>query len=309
MVKRVVVKQKFTDEEMKKKEGQYFDESCCKKIYNENVDIYTEEGELLLKFRKNVLNADDCNKLFDSKGAAQTTIRPGASGIKKGSPKYIRVKSQSSGKILCIQSSKNRVKSGIMGFYDTISNFGYHHNKEINKTNVKCRLTAFTSRNMDKYKTCLPIFKKIDRIYKKLVPAHYKVQKSAINKVNKKFVIKDTIFTTVTVNKNFRTALHCDVGDLKEGFGNLTVVSRGEYTGACTLFPQYEVGVDCRNGDFLAMNVHKWHCNSKMKGDKDAERLSFVFYLREKMIKACPRSRSRSGKKTRSRSISKKRSL
>jgi len=44
-------------------------------------------------------------------------------------------------------------------------------------------------------------------------------------------------------------------------------------------------------GDFLAMNVHKWQCNSKMKSDKDAERLSFVFYLREKMIKACPRSK------------------
>ena len=302
MVKRIVVKQKFTDEQMKKKDGQFFDENCCKKIYNESVDIYTEEGELLLKFRKNVLSNQDCDKLFELKGAAQSSIRPSASGIKKGEPKYIYVRSKSTGKKLCIQTCKNRVRSGIVGYYDTISNFGQHHNKEINKTNVRCRLTAYTSRNIDKFIGCLPVFKKIDRIYKKLVPAHYKVQKSAINKINKNFVIKDTIFTTVTVNKNFRTALHCDVGDLKEGFGNLIVVSKGDYEGACTMFPQYEVGVDCRNGDFLAMNVHKWHCNSKMKGDKDVERLSFVFYLREKMIRACSSLRTRSKSKSKSRS-------
>jgi len=88
------------------------------------------------------------------------------------------------------------------------------------------------------------------------------------------------------VNKNFRTALHCDVGDLKEGFGNLVVVSEGEYKGGYTLFPQYSVGVNCQNGDFLAMDVHQWHCNSEIEGE--GTRLSFVFYLREKMIKECP---------------------
>jgi hypothetical protein len=40
------------------------------------------------------------------------------------------------------------------------------------------------------------------------------------------FIIKDTAFSTVTVNKNFRTAGHYDNGDLKEGFGNLGVISQ-----------------------------------------------------------------------------------
>jgi hypothetical protein len=52
------------------------------------------------------------------------------------------------------------------------------------------------------------------------------------------------------------------------------------------MFPQYGVGVECRSGDFLAMNVHEWHCNSEKKGL--GNRYSFVFYLREKMLKTCP---------------------
>jgi hypothetical protein len=81
--------------------------------------------------------------------------------------------------------------------------------------------------------------------------------------------------------------LHRDSGDLREGFGNLVVSSdTDDYEGAYTMFPQYGIGVDCRNGDFLAMNVHEWHCNSEKKGEGD--RYSFVFYLREKMLKTCP---------------------
>ena len=59
MVKKIVVKKHFTDEQMQNKEGSFFDESLCK-IYNENVDIYSEEGEILVRFRKNVLSDNEC---------------------------------------------------------------------------------------------------------------------------------------------------------------------------------------------------------------------------------------------------------
>ena len=87
MVKKIIVKKHYTDEQMKKKEGQFFDESCCK-IYKENVDVYSEDGELLVKFRKNVLNDKECKILFDSRGAAISSILPSASGIPKGKSKY-----------------------------------------------------------------------------------------------------------------------------------------------------------------------------------------------------------------------------
>jgi len=283
MTKTIKVKKIHTDEYMEKKEGKFFTDDNMK-IYDKDIDVYTEDGKLLLKFRKNVISDDDVNILYEIKNVATLgATRPSASGIPK-SGKYKIIKSKSTGKNLRVLTTKAR--SGIVGYYDTLSNFGYSANKK-SKSKVKCRTTAYTGKHMDKFKKCLPIFKRIDRIYKKLVPSFYKVQKDAINKINKDYVIKDTIFTTVTVNKNFRTALHRDGGDLKEGFGNLVIASEGEYEGAYTMFPQYGIGVDCRSGDFLAMNVHEWHCNSKMTGT--GTRVSYVFYLREKMMSSCPK--------------------
>ena len=281
MTKVVYVDKKHTDEYMDKKEGKFFTDDGIK-IYKKDIDIYTNDGKLLLKFRKNVISNTDTEKLFEFKNVAVLgATRPNASGIPK-SGKYKILKSKSTGKKLRVLTTKAR--SGIIGYYDTVSNFGYSNNV---KSKIKCRTTAYTGKHMDKFKKCLPIFKKIDRIYKKLVPTYYKFQKEAINKINQDYIIKDTIFTTVTVNKNFRTALHRDAGDLKEGFGNLVIASEGEYEGSYTMFPQYGIGVNCKQGDFLAMNVHEWHCNSKMIGN--GTRVSFVFYLREKMLKTCPR--------------------
>ena len=257
-------------------------------IFKEDIDIYTDDGKLLLKFRKNKIDKDDCKLLFNSKGAAASSKRPSASEIKDGETKYKWIESQTTGKKLYVLTNQNKVHSGIIGYYDSTSNFGYHHYKD---DDVKCRLSSYSSKNYDKFQECLHVFKKINDIYKELVPDFYNIQKNAILKINPDFIIKDTIFTTVTVNKNFRTALHCDVGDLKDGFGNLVVISEGEYTGGYTMFPQYGIGIDCRNGDFLAMDVHQWHCNSEIKGD--GTRISFVFYLREKMIKNCPLNKVR----------------
>lgn len=285
---------------MKKKEGTFFDGSSYK-IYKEDVDVYSEEGKLLVKFRKNVLTDKECKILFESRGAAARAVRPSASGIPKDKPKYTKSKSKSTGKVVVSLTSKNRVNSGIFGYYDNLSMFS---NKSLNKDkNLRCRKSAFMQKNMDKFKDCLPVFKKVNSLYKKLVPDKYKMQKKAISKINPDFVIKDTVFTTVTVNKNFRTALHTDGGDFEEGMGNILVVSDNDnYKGAYTMFPRYKFGIDVRNGDLAFMNVHEWHCNSKMESNtKDkVNRVSFVFYLREKMMMTCPNMSKRKSPKLKS---------
>ena len=300
MIQKIIVKKQYTDEQMKKKEGTFFDGSSYK-IYKEDVDVYSEEGKLLVKFRKNVLTDKECKILFESRGAAARAVRPSASGIPKDKPKYTKSKSKSTGKVVVSLTSKNRVNSGIFGYYDNLSMFS---NKSLNKDkNLRCRKTAFMQKNMDKFKDCLPVFQKVNRLYKKLVPDKYKMQKKAISKINPDFVIKDTVFTTVTVNKNFRTALHIDGGDFEEGMGNILVVSDNDnYKGAYTMFPRYKFGIDVRNGDLAFMNVHEWHCNSKMESNtKDkVNRVSFVFYLREKMMMTCPNMSKRKSPKLKS---------
>jgi hypothetical protein len=80
---------------------------------------------------------------------------------------------------------------------------------------------------------------------------------------------------------NFQTTIHKDVGDDPQGFGNLSVIEYGKYTGGETCFPQYGIGFDVRTGDVLFMNVHEWHGNLPIhKEDPEARRLSIVCYLR-----------------------------
>jgi hypothetical protein len=123
------------------------------------------------------------------------------------------------------------------------------------------------------------------------------------------YQIADTAFSTLTVNMNFRTALHKDAGDYSEGFGNLSVIEWGRYHGGETLFPRFGVGVNLRTGDFVAMDVHEWHVNAPIHETKEDaaynktlpdirtrdpstgvigsqeryQRLSFVCYFREKI--------------------------
>jgi hypothetical protein len=293
------VKKIFTDSEMTEKQGTFFDvtitgkDSIPTEIVKEDCNIYTEEGRLLLKFRKKRISETDCDILFvNMKGAGiKTRGRAIAAGIPKEGL-YSYIKSKSTGKI--IHQLNSKAPSGIVGYYDNKSFFGY---KNIGKKDPEsgkaiessfCRTTAYTSKYFNRFQSCVPIFKKIDSIYKKLVPFYYNKQLKAISKLDPQYIIGDTIFTTVTVNKNFRTALHKDTGDFKKGFGNLVVCSKGEYEGGYTLFPQYGIGIDCRNGDFMAMDVHQWHCNSPISGK--GIRMSFVLYLREKMINLCPKN-------------------
>ena len=196
----------------------------------------------------------------------------------------------------------NQVASNPIGFYESSKNFA----------DLPCRLTHFTRTNYDKYNQGLKFIQRIDTLFKKLIPeSHAKQLKVADTKPHLK--IPNTAFSTVTINRNFRTALHRDAGDYREGFGNLTVIERGKYHGGYTVFPQFGIGINLRNNDFVAMDVHQWHSNTplyeteedkefNMKLDPDFKdnpavgteglyqnytRLSFVCYLREKISK-CP---------------------
>ena len=196
----------------------------------------------------------------------------------------------------------NQVASNPIGFYEESKNFA----------KLPCRLTHFTRVNYDKYQEGLPFIQRIDHCFKKLIPEAHNKQ---LCKANEKphLTIPKTCFSTITINRNFRTALHRDAGDYKEGFGNLTVIERGKYHGGYTCFPQFGIGVDVRRGDFLAMDVHEWHTNTPIyETEQDKEfneslepafkdnpevgtvgiyqkytRLTFVCYLREK-ITHCP---------------------
>lgn len=300
-IKEVVVKKMMTDKDISGKEADYFENGHYKYKVTCDTDCYRldENGgkHLLLKFRKNVIPEHLCKIGMANlkKAAMHKHDNRGASAGKidvKKMPKYANDPSKFHGK----------KKFRIMGYYSKITGkfvnnslgnqstsniIGYFDKRDRNLgTNAPpCRTTAFTSQQFDKYKKVIPLIKSIDTQFKKLIPDRYRKQYKRARETSS-FSIPGTSFSTVTINYNWRTALHKDAGDYRDGYGNLVVLEEGKYEGGETGFPQYGVCVDVRQGDFLAMDVHEWHCNTKLKAiTKDYTRLSMVAYLRENMIR------------------------
>lgn len=168
----------------------------------------------------------------------------------------------------------NPVDSGIAGWFDRYPRIPYG------------RATTYTRDNFQKFSMAYPFLQHLAKGFKDLLPIKYSAQKAATDKIDQKFVIPKTPFTTVTVNKTFRTAAHRDAGDFTEGMSNLLTLSNdGRYTGGYLIFPEIRVAVNVRPGDLLLVNNHEViHGNTPIVCEVGSERVSLVVYLREKML-------------------------
>jgi hypothetical protein len=94
-----------------------------------------------------------------------------------------------------------------------------------------------------------------------------------------------TVFTALTLNWNFRCAMHYDGNNCEGGIAVLTAITQGDYDGHYLVFPEIRCAFDLRDGDFIAGdNQGLIHGNTAMiPKTPDAERVSFVFYSRERM--------------------------
>jgi hypothetical protein len=262
------LKKQLTDEQAEKLKGKYLNGNNYDLLITEDADGYDLNGNLLFSFRKNAIPMETLmlgvNSFKDS--IEVTESRGYASG---SSHKRIR----KDGSVSNITVG-NKVESGSVGFMDSGAMVKY------------CRKTAFAKNYFDKYKSGIPFVKFIDDKYKELCPDHYAKQKAIAQGTNQNYVIGDTAFTTVTVNKNFRTAVHQDAGDYPDGFGNLIAYREGNWTGGYFCLPQYKVAIDLQNTDILFVDVHKWHGNTDfINTQENWLRISFVLYYREYMYK------------------------
>ena len=262
------LKKQLTDEQAEKLKGKYLNNNNYDLLITEDADGYDLNGNLLFRFRKNAIPLETLmlgvNSFKDS--IEVTESRGYASG---SSHKRIR----KDGSVSNITVG-NKVESGSVGFMDSGAMVKY------------CRKTAFAKNYFDKYKSGIPFVKFVDDKYKELCPNHYAKQKAIAQGTNQNYIIADTSFTTVTVNKNFRTAVHQDAGDYPDGFGNLIAYREGNWTGGYFCLPQYKVAIDLQNTDILFVDVHKWHGNTDfINTEQDWLRISFVIYYREYMYK------------------------
>jgi hypothetical protein len=267
-VKILYVKKDRSDAEMEKIKNKYVKAGMIKDIITDDTDAYdADTNKLLLKFRKDKLPKKEIDEFYDNvisfAKKSYSTNRGSASG----------------------SDNKNvwdnpKVYSNIIGYMDSFSpKQKYLARLKNHSLKYNARECRFNADYPEKYKHLIPLVQKIDHYYKLLTPEYYKKQFKKANQTH--FRIPKTAFTTITTNVNFQTSIHKDKGDDEEGFGNLTVIEDGSYTGAETCFPQYGIGIDVRRGDVLFMDVHQWHGNLPMKAaNKDVIRLSIVCYLR-----------------------------
>ena len=319
-VKEVEVHALESDADFSKNEGKFFEVQRDITVYDTDVDIYgiahpddvaagKPKRKLLAKFRKGVFTADQVQVGWDAfrllaipsrnRGAAAGPID--LKGVYWSRRKPVETTGWSTRYIQDGKPSKMRVNnvvaSGVIGNYERTPFLGQ-----------PCRMTGYTRRGLKQYLHGIPFLEAIDREFKALVPDEHNNQLAAVSK-KPMYQIADTAFSTLTINMNFRTALHKDAGDFQDGFGNLTVIEWGKYHGGETMFPRFGVGFNLRTGDFVAMDVHEWHCNAPIKETADDaafnralpdirtrdpetgvvgsqeryQRISFVCYFRERL--------------------------
>lgn len=237
-------------------------------LITSDCDGYDLYGNLLFKFRKNAIPMEILKLGYDAfKDSINLTDGRGAAS--GSSHKRIR----KDGSVSNITVG-NKVYSGNVGYMDASAMIHY------------CRQTAFAKNHFDKFKKGIPFVEYVDKKYEELCPLFYNKQIAIAKGTNINYRISDTAFTTVTVNKNFQTAVHQDSGDYRDGFGNLIVYREGQYDGAFFCMPEYRVAIDLQNTDILFADVHKYHGNTNFFNcSKDYLRVSFVMYYRENMIK------------------------
>lgn len=252
-------------EELEEKKGKILTDDDYNVLITGPSRIFSPEGKLLAVYRPKSIDAallQEKYEVLHSLKSLETNNR----GLASGS---IRVKGEGAKR-----SNALAVPSAIIGAYDA------------KMPRMYCRLTAWTGRELDKWESLLPLFQRIGENFKEYVPDRYAVQMAKVLETKPEWVVPGTPFTTVTVNNTYPTGVHTDSGDLEEGFSNLSVLRRGDYTGGRFVFPEYRVAFDMQDGDVLLMDAHQWHGNTRMElHSEDAERISIVCYYRTDMAK------------------------
>lgn len=254
---------------------QFIDAGHYDKVWSESVKVLREDGSVLMVLVKGAvdikLNAQAWSVL--KKYNPKTENRSVASGTdavprKKNDGTYSKVTRVPKGW---------EAISGVVGFFERTVRMPYAHS------------CAWNQKNPDQFKQLFPLVNRVNDIYREHCPEKWAFTDSFKKKTPKDYMIGESVFTTLTVNKNFRTSCHKDAGDLEGGVSAMTVIKDGHYTGGILAFPNYRIAADVQMGDVILFDPHEFHGNTQIVtiGNK-SQRCSIVYYYREMMQHCLP---------------------
>lgn len=165
--------------------------------------------------------------------------------------------------------------SGVAGYMDRYPRIPYG------------RATSYTEKHPYRFAKCSSYIRKVDAIFKRELPGRWKAQRAAANIVDPRFTIYGSVFSTPTVNHNWRTAAHRDDGDLSVGFSSLAGFTGPDgkgWRGGEFILPEYRIAIKLEPRDLLLVASHEAiHANAPLLGE-DNDRLTVVAYFREKLL-------------------------
>jgi hypothetical protein len=281
-MKSIRVEKLMTDAEADALVGKFADEPHVKHLLTESITVLDAAGVVLAVLLKAALPADVCKTAWRAlRGAATPNKNRGASSGAADNDGKLRVVrrlvANRPSRFVSSHASTLNVglpRSGVVGFY------------ERSKAPVgvlPCRLTQFTRAHFARFKAAMPFIEAINSAYCSNAPDYYARHCVFTESVEPTYRIGSSVFSTITVNRNYRTAIHKDAGDFAAGLSCLSVFRHGVFTGGWLVMPQFGLGFDLQTGDVLLMDAHQWHGNTAMNGEPAFERVSFVLYSREKI--------------------------
>jgi hypothetical protein len=233
--------------------GEALDSSHYTECVRDEAVALKDNGEVLFKALRRPTSLDKCRRAFPVLATAHqdSAFRIMASGHAKAGENGI---------------------SDVMGFLDGTERYGL----------IQCRETAWSVDHFLEQKTEVePFVREVDNVFRAEMPGRYAVQRDHVRKAHPAWTFNNTAFTTVTINKNMRTHAHRDEGDLKEGFGVITVMKAGKFSGGELIFPRWRIAVDIGTTDVLLCDVHELHGNAPLVGEGGKFlRLACVYYFR-----------------------------
>ena len=291
-------------DDFERRRGHHFEPDDTWTYVTEDADLVDEDGKVLAIHRQNVLSEEACaaayegllplaklkrNNRCDAAGVIDESlfaesyrgrlVNDGAST----NSKYVR----KDGKEGAYWTS-NPARSNVVGYYEN----GFGSSRKI-AGEPPIRQTAFMKREPARFARAVPLFQQLDAAYAAMIPGIHAQQREAVAALGA--CIEGTAFSTATINLNFRTAAHRDIGSF-HGYNIMGVLHSGLPLAAPAWFmlPRYKIAIDVRHRGAVAVNVHEWHCNAPVTEHPDAtrrapsHRMSVVAYLRMPIFRACP---------------------
>jgi hypothetical protein len=282
-MKTLHVRKRLSDSQAAALQGTYVGLDHCDHVVRDTTTVLKENGDPLFIYLKDEIPRELCERAYHvfkyvnvqsaNRGAAAGLIAPGE--MTNAVVERMRFRPMLKNGTISKTSYARPVNSAIAGYFDRNPRLRY------------CRMTAFNSDRFAEFERARPFVRWVSDRFAATLPDRHALQHDAVAHTHRDFVIVGTVFTTVTINKNWRTSVHQDKGDHRPGFGVMAALEGGSrYEGYELIFPQYRAAVDLRTGGLLLADVHEFHGNAPLVSAPGRFlRLSMVFYYRTGMLK------------------------